>query len=285
MPPLALALAVALHLVLAALVWWLAPLKPVEPRDEPIMVSFDSSPSNVGQQVPERIGPPAESKPSGAPATPDPEPSVLPPQQQAALAPPAPSPAPSETTDAPSTEAPSGAPPVASFPLFEFSVPPPPETPPAPTAREFARPPRTAAAQSRPRAVPLPPRPSPPAQYRPPTETPAAIPAPLPGPEVADRFAGQGRQRNDYLTRVYRHLEPYRARTRAAMSPNLRGRVVTRVTLARDGGVLEVSVASSSGRAALDAAEIAAIRQGAPFPPLPANMPGDPVILVLRMTY
>ena len=285
MPPLALGLAVALHATLAAFVWWLSPLKPIEPKDEPIMVSFDSAPSNVGQQVPERAGPPAEAKPAGAPPEPEPEAREVP-QQQAALAP-APStaaPRPAPAPDAPTAEAPTGAPPVDHFPLFEFSIPPPPDTPPSPTTREFARPPATAA-RVRPRAVPLPPRPSPPAQYRPPTETPAAIPAPLPGPELADRSPGPGRQRNDYLTRVYRHLEPYRAGSRAALSPHLRGRVVTRVTLARDGGVLDVAVSSSSGRSALDDAEVAAIRRAAPFPPLPANMPGDPVILVLRMTY
>ena len=111
------------------------------------------------------------------------------------------------------------------------------------------------------------------------------MPAPYPGPQPADSLAGPGRQRNDYLTRVFRHLEPYRVNQHNARAANQHGRVVTRVTLARDGGLLDVSIDSSSGRPSLDAAELDAIRKAAPFPPLPANMPGDPVILILRMTY
>jgi len=98
-------------------------------------------------------------------------------------------------------------------------------------------------------------------------------------------FAGQGRQRNDYLSRLHHYLAPYRDRSHRAHGANQTGQVVTRVTLARDGSVLNVSLASSSGRPAIDAAELEAIRNAAPFPPLPANMPGDPVILVLRTTY
>lgn len=111
------------------------------------------------------------------------------------------------------------------------------------------------------------------------------MPAPLPGPQPADGQAGPGRQRNDYLSRVFRHLESYRASERNARAANQHGRVVTRVTIARDGGLLEVTLDTSSGRSNLDAAELDAIRQAAPFPPVPANMPGDPVILILRMTY
>ena len=36
---------------------------------------------------------------------------------------------------------------------------------------------------------------------------------------------------------------------------------------------------------AIDAAELEAIRKAAPFPPVPSDMPGDPVILILRMNY
>jgi protein TonB len=60
---------------------------------------------------------------------------------------------------------------------------------------------------------------------------------------------------------------------------------VTRVTIARDGRLIDVRIDSSSGSSALDAAELAAIRKASPFPPVPAGMPGDPVILVLPMNY
>ena len=123
------------------------------------------------------------------------------------------------------------------------------------------------------------------ARFGPPTDRPASVPAPLPGPDAADQLAGAGRQRNDYLSRLFRHLEPYRVRSHTARAQGQHGRVVTRVTVARDGSVVSVALDTSSGRAAVDAAELEAIRNGSPFPPIPANMPGDPVVLILRMTY
>jgi protein TonB len=248
LPLSALALAILLHGLVGTGLWWIAPSTVEPPEEEPVMVLFDSSPSDAGLQAPERSGaPPASEAPTA---------------QQQALA--------------PSRE------PAASFPLFEFSIPPVAEPPPPPTSRDFRRPtvPPTRPAQ---RAPTLPRRPM--AQQRPPTELPAMMPSPRPGPEPGDVLAGRGRQRNDYLSRVFRHLEPYRFNPRAANDGRLSGRVVTRVTLARDGRVLDVALATSSGAPALDAAEIAAIRKASPFPPLPGEMPGDPVILVLPINY
>ena len=263
MSPVAIGLAILLHAAVGAAIWWLAPLAPTDSQDEPIMVSFDSSPSNVGLQEPERVGPPAESIAANPPPPQEPAREA---EQQQAMASPQPQPQPAPT-----------------LPLFEFSIPPVPEPPPAPTSRDFPRP--YSAPPSRPVQRPLPNRPLPPAQQRPAAEAPASKPAPLPGPNPADLIAGQGRQRNDYLSRLHRYLAPYRDRSHKAHGANQTGQVVTRVTLARDGSVLDVNLASSSGRPAIDAAELEAIRNAAPFPPLPANMPGDPVVLVLRTTY
>jgi protein TonB len=259
LPLAAVALAMLLHLGTGAALWWIAPDKPRDTDDEPIMLLFDSSPSNIGLQQPERIGPPAESIAAAAQAAP--QPSGAEPQQatatpQATVAPP------------------------ASLPVFEFSIPPMTEPPPAPTSRDFVRPARPPARVAQ--HLPTPPsRPSAP-QPRP-AEAPAAMPSPIPGPEPGDVLAGRGRQRNDYLTHVFRHLEPYRFEVAGASHPH--GRVRTRVTLARDGRVLDVVVANSSGSPALDAIEVAAIRKGSPFPPLPAAMPGESVVLWLPMNY
>lgn len=262
MPVAAVGLAVLLHAFVGVGIWWLAPLQPTRPEEEPIMVLFDSSPSNVGLQLPERIGPPAES--IAASAAPPNEPHKESERQTMAAAQPEPAP---------------------TLPIYEFSVPPVPEPPPPPTSRDFPRP--AAAAPPRPiqRAQPAPPRPRPPAQQRPPTDAPALVPAPLPGPNPADLAAGEGRQRNDYLSRLFRHLAPYRVYPRAAQEGNQRGRVVTRVTIARDGRLIDARIDISSGWPLLDRAELEAIRRGAPFPPVPPNMPGDPVILILRMNY
>ena len=91
--------------------------------------------------------------------------------------------------------------------------------------------------------------------------------------------------RNDYLARVARQIAQQRVYPAGALSNHQRGRLVARVTVARSGQVVDVRIGTSSGWPAIDQAELEAIRKAAPFPPVPSDMPGDPVILVLRMTY
>src|SRR5215475_12621306 len=105
----AIGLAILLHAAVGAAIWWLSPLNPPDSQDEPIMVSFDSSPSNVGLQEPERVGPPAES----AAASPSPASEPIQQEQQ----------------------------PTPNLPAYEFSIPSVPEPPPAPTSRDFPKPP------------------------------------------------------------------------------------------------------------------------------------------------
>ena len=111
------------------------------------------------------------------------------------------------------------------------------------------------------------------------------MPSPMPGPDPGDVLPGQGRQRNDYLSRVARQIAQHRVYPTSALYNNQGGRVVMRVTVNRSGQVLDVSVRTSSGWPAIDAAEVETIRKAAPFPPLPSEMPGDPVVLVLPVTY
>ena len=100
-----------------------------------------------------------------------------------------------------------------------------------------------------------------------------------------DVLVGQGRQRNDYLSRVARQIAQYRVYPANALANNQGGRVVMRVTVARSGQVLDVGIRTSSGWPAIDAAEVETIRKAGSFPPLPSEMPGDPVVLVLPITY
>ena len=283
MSPAALALAILLHVLIGGAIWWIAPLQPAEPEDPPIMVMFDSTPSNVGLQTPDKAGPPAES------AAASPQPSTEPQReehQQQALAPPLPSTAPEPSQPAPPSEAKPQPEQVPTLPIFEFSVPPAPEPLPAPTSRDFAKPP-VSRPSPRPvqRTQPPSPRPAPPAPQRPPADMPATMPSPMPGPDPGDVLIGQGRQRNDYLSRVARQIAQYRVYPASALANNQGGRVVMRVTVARNGQVLDVGVRTSSGWPAIDAAEVETIRKAAPFPPLPSEMPGDPVVLVLPITY
>jgi protein TonB len=282
MPPAALALAILLHVLIGAAIWWLAPMQPADPEDPPIMVMFDSTPSNVGLQALEKAGPAAESQAASPQNSTEPQRQE---QRQQALAPPPPSTTPEPTKPSPPSEAKPEPEQVPSLPVFEFSVPPAPEPLPAPTSRDFAKPP---APHPPPRPVqrmqPLP-RLAPPAPQRPASEAPATMPSPMPGPDPGDVLIGQGRQRNDYLSRVARQIAQHRVYPASAANSNQGGRVVMRVTVARDGQVLDVRVGTSSGWPAIDAAELETIRKAAPFPPLPREMPGDPVVLVLPVTY
>ena len=283
MPPAALALAILLHVLLGVAIWWIAPLRPPEPEEPPIMVMFDSTPSNVGLQTPDKAGPPAESTAAS------PQPSTEPQReerQQQALAPPVPSAAPEPPQPAPPSDAKPEPEQVPTLPIFEFSVPPVPEPLPAPSSRDFVKPP---VSRPPPRPVqhtqPLSPRPAPPALQRPPADMPATMPSPMPGPDPGDVLIGQGRQRNDYLSRVARQIAQYRVYPTSALANNQGGRVVMRVTVARSGQVLDVGIRTSSGWPAIDAAEVETIRRAGSFPPLPSEMPGDPVVLVLPITY
>ncbi|MBX9946908.1 MAG: TonB family protein, partial [Reyranella sp.] len=108
---------------------------------------------------------------------------------------------------------------------------------------------------------------------------------PAPPSDSAELLLGQGRARNSYLDRVARHTSRYRYYPRVALEGRQEGRVVTRVTIARDGGLIDVRIDKSSGWPAIDAAELDALRKSAPFPPVPPDMPGDPLILILPINY
>jgi len=58
-----------------------------------------------------------------------------------------------------------------------------------------------------------------------------------------------------------------------------------RVTVARDGRLIDVKVDKSSGFPTIDAAEIETMRKASPFPPLPPDIPGERVVFILPITY
>ena len=67
--------------------------------------------------------------------------------------------------------------------------------------------------------------------------------------------------------------------------PDLRGKneggtVVLRFVIARDGRLIEASIAKSSGIAALDRGLLDSLRAAAPYAPLPPEIPGAQVVFV-----
>lgn len=327
MSPAALALAIGLHVLVAASLWWAAPSRRLDHAETPIMVSIEPQPLSAGNAAASAPAPsealppePGQSQTATAePAPVDAQPTSEPPQQ-AALAPAVPTPAepaPALELVPPPRRRAEPAPVPAPRPPEQEVAEPAPAAGPAPAPVETAtvspQPPTESEAEAawqtdasswkpqvtleRPLATP-PPRPVRPAP-RPPT-APRAAQAPgtrlqdyppqtssLGGPSSGslDAAMGDGGARNDYLSRVYRHIEPYRDYPAAARAARQHGRVVTRVTINRAGQLLDIRLDRSSGWPLIDNAELAAIRRAMPLPPVPDGMRGDPVVLVLPMNY
>jgi protein TonB len=87
--------------------------------------------------------------------------------------------------------------------------------------------------------------------------------------------------------KVAAHVNRFRQDLVANASRYGEGKVVVMVRVARDGRVLEVEVRQSSGRAPLDDAEVHAIWRASPLPlpPPPPELVGNPVTLVMPITY
>jgi len=294
MSPAAMALAVALHALVAAALGWASPLRPHDHAETPIMVTVEPQPLSGGGAPATGSAAPT-SEPATAEAQPPTEPVRETAQQAMAPAEPTPSqPQPQMTEPSPAqpietqaealwqTEASAWKPQVT----FEETLPPP-QAPPPPTSRDIPKPQRPPPA-TRPvqRAqTAFPPRPAQPPAPRPPGDQQAAASIPGPSSSSMDASSGHGGQRNDYLSRVFRHIEPFRNYPAAARENRQQGRVVSRVTINRSGQVVGITVDRSSGWPIIDAAEVAAIRRASPLPPVPSEMPGDPIVLVLPMNY
>ena len=162
---------------------------------------------------------------------------------------------------------------------------PPIAAPPAPSASDFAgeSPRRTvpppAAKASTPRA-PTPGRALP-------SEAMRAATRAAPSPAAATRAADDGRQRQarqDYLWQIIRKLSRYKVQ---AASPAAReqGLVVLRLTVARDGRLLDLALAGSSGSPDLDRGVMEAARKASPFAPLPAEIAAVPYTLTVPIGY
>jgi protein TonB len=276
MPPSALMLAVLLHALVPLALWGLSlhEPRPTPPR-APIDVTFE-------QPKPKPPPPPAPTR-KVQPAPPD----------TSGLAPPAkitadkPSQVPSRARDSQQALAP-------ERPLLEQAVPPPQSEATAPPTLESPQPPRPApSGQAHISSVPAPAQPARPAQepqFRPspltqaPRRQPPAVasreaPSPSPFVNPADTY-NRARVADNYLWQVVRKLAGYHYEARASVRE---GTTVLRIVIARDGRLLDVAVARSSGFAALDRGVVAGVRAGAPYAPLPPDIHGDSATFTLPL--
>jgi protein TonB len=153
---------------------------------------------------------------------------------------------------------------------LEKAVPSPDESP-VVAARELAR------------DVPAPPPltlpKAPPPRARPVTPAPTTTVAAKPAVEEGER-----RVREDYLVQVIQKISRYRYYPKSAEASE-HGVVVTRVTVARDGQLLDVALTKSSGFPNLDRGLLETIRQAAPFAPLPPDIAASQLSFILPISY
>ena len=112
-----------------------------------------------------------------------------------------------------------------------------------------------------------------------------AVASCAPTPAVQQVSAATNKDVRAYFDKVSAHINRFRQDLVANASLYGEGKVVVAVRVARDGRVLEVEVRQSSGRAPLDDAEVHAVWRASPLPPPPPELVGNPVTLVMPITY
>ena len=177
--------------------------------------------------------------------------------------------------------------------------------PPPPSAAEFGKlqppkpeppnpqphpaPPQEHAMVTPTRPMPAPPMPRPPElqpsplrpapQRQAPSVTPHDQPSPSPFVNPADTY-NRARVADNYLWQVVQKLVGYRYHANVAAS---QGVTVVRVVIARDGRLMDVSVAQSSGYPEFDRGVLAGVRSGSPYAPLPPEIHGDSATFTLPL--
>lgn len=89
----------------------------------------------------------------------------------------------------------------------------------------------------------------------------------------------------DYLSRLYAQIERRKTYPRAAQARRQQGVVHMRFTIDRGGRLLTEGVARGSGSDILDAAAEDVVRRAAPFPPMPDDLPGEQLEIVIPLEY
>ncbi|HLG45469.1 MAG TPA: energy transducer TonB [Reyranella sp.] len=264
-------LSVALHAAVI-LPFIRLPMPAADTNDTGIDVTFEFDSAPHGTPAP---------KPTFALLLPDPT-SIDPPTAQDFL-PPQPAvmqPAPTEEPTLEEALAPVDAPPAIDGREFAEAKPAPPVTPPSPAPPVHPLEPQP--------PVTVPPKPQPPPVTRAPREAKREAP-PGAATHPASLSPGQGyaqRQAEaDYFRQIVQRISRYRFYSRQQDAAP-QGLVVTRLTLSRDGGVLDVALLKSSGSSTLDTAVVNTIRQASPFPPLPPALAGGgPQTFVVPVNY
>lgn len=273
MSPAAVGLAILLHLLAVAAIWWLSQDRfhftpgeeVVEVTLEPLPKSEPPPPPLLQPQMPlfEGLRPPADITADKPTQVPQAEPSKAPPAPQPPTEQPTPTPL-SLPQPGPLAQPTDSAKPGLTAPQQQQALAAPTPHPPPPAPKPELRPsPLTTTPQRRPPAAP----------------PGAEQPSPHPFVNPADTY-NRARVSDNYLWQVARKLSGYRyqANTRAN-----EGLTVVRVVIARNGRLLDVSVVRSSGIPEFDQGVLAGVRQGSPYSPLPPEIKGESASFTLPL--
>jgi protein TonB len=106
-------------------------------------------------------------------------------------------------------------------------------------------------------------------------------PPPVPTPVAA----GQKDAQQEYLWQVMRRLAQFPYMPKATATVRETGTVLLRLTVSRDGRLLDVALERSSGVPSLDAGVMESARRASPYPPLPAEIQGDRHAFLLPVSF
>ncbi|HKP25073.1 MAG TPA: TonB family protein [Dongiaceae bacterium] len=110
---------------------------------------------------------------------------------------------------------------------------------------------------------------------------PSAAPAAPSAAEVARMSAAKATWRGI----LEAHLKRFHKYPRSAERRNIEGMVLLRFRMTRDGKVLTYSVERTSEHEVLDEAALAMIERAQPLPPLPAEVPGESIELIIPANF
>ena len=285
--PVAFATSALMHAALAVCLFTALPRTPIHVRPQPIEVSVEVAAAQPAMASPTWRGmtmamelPAPPPLPTEAPADlaqppPDPTAPDIATRTAAPLAPPAP-PGPRAQQAATARAVP---PPRPALEQMLPSV----EAPPAPSARDFAgreshaAPPPVKEKAARPQA-PVP------KAHMPRAPSAAAGHAARSTAASAESDGSRRLAREDYLWQIIRKLSQYKVRP-ASREASEQGLVVLRLTLARDGRLIGLALARSSGFPDLDRGVMETTRTASPFAPPPSAIADDPVTLIVPIRY
>ena len=106
-------------------------------------------------------------------------------------------------------------------------------------------------------------------------------------PESASSAAAANQQQalQDYVMQVVRKLSQTRFYAASPSVQNRHGVVIARLTVARDGGLIDLSLPKQSGSAGVDGSLLDAIRRAAPFAPLPKGFTDSRFTFIVPINY